>query len=143
MRFPLFIDLRGKKVVLIGCGRVGSRRAEALLSFGAAVTVIDPASTPIEGTEHIAREYRAGDVAGSFLCIAATDDREVNARVAREAKELGVPISVADDPKSCDFYFPALCVSDELVAGVVSANGDHKKVAAAAKKIRKVLEDPE
>ena len=143
MRFPLFVDLNGKRVVLIGCGKVGSRRAAALLEFGAEVIVIDPVSETIDGTEHIARSYEIGDIRGADLCVAASNVRQVNMAAALEAKALGVPVSVADDPEMCDFYFPALCVSDELVAGVVSVNGDHKKVASAAKKIRKILEEPE
>ncbi len=139
LRFPMFVDLRGKRAVVVGCGAIGSRRATVLRDFGAHVVVVDP-NNSIDGAEHLRREYIPGDVAGAFLCVAATDSREINRAVGDEARALGVPVSVADARCECDFYFPAVCIGGGLVAGVVSDGASHGKTAACAREIRRVLE---
>ena len=72
--------------------------------------------------------------------MAASDDRAVNAAVGAEARTRHIPVSVADCPEECTFFFPAVCEGGELIAGLISRNGDHRAVAAAAKAVRKTLE---
>ena len=142
--FPLFIDLSGQPVTVVGGGKVGRRRVEALLSFGALVTVIDPEESPWpEGVTLLPRPYRMGDLAGAVLAVAATDDRAVNRQVGLEAKERAVPVSVADCAAECSFFFPAICQGQGLVAGLVSEDGNHKKTARAAAAVRKLLREME
>lgn len=82
LRFPLFIDLEGKPVIVVGGGRIGAHRARVLREFGAAVTIISPTlAVPVEGAVHLARPYACGDLQGAFLAVAATDCREVNHQV--------------------------------------------------------------
>lgn len=141
-RFPLFIDLTGRPVTVVGGGNVGLRRATVLRDFGARVTVISPAlGTPMEGIVHIPRPYMPGDLEDAFLAVAAADDRAVNHAVWTEARTRGVPVSVCDCPEECDFFFPAVCRKDPLVAGVVGDGSDHRRTAAAAKIIREALEE--
>ena len=144
MRFPLFVDLSGKQAVLIGGGAVSARRAEVLLRFGAAVTVIAPerkAPFP-DGVTHLSRPYAPGDLEGAFLAVAATDDRAVNRAVGEEARIRGIPVSVSDCPEECTFFFPAICEGETLIAGVISKNGaDHRGTAAGARAIRRTLEE--
>lgn len=142
LRFPLFVDLNGKKAVVVGGGQVGLRRAEVLRDFGADVTVVAPSlGRPAEGVAHWARAYRRGDLAGAFLAVAATDDRGVNHAVWEEARAGGIPVNVCDCRSECDFFFPAICQSGNLVAGVVGDGGDHRRTARAAAAIRKTLEE--
>lgn len=141
-RFPLFVDLTGKRVVLVGGGTVASRRIETLRRFGCRIVVIAPElKCGDAGLTWLRRAYRPGDLEGAFLAVAATDDREVNRQVGREARDLGIPVSVADCQAECSFYFPAVCAGEDLVAGVVSSGTDHHKTARAAREIRKVLEE--
>ena len=141
-RFPLFIDLTGKPVTIIGGGKIALRRAEVLLRFGAAVTVVSPAlDHPLEGIVHHSRPYETGDLAGAFLAIAATDDRAVNDAAEAEARALGILFNRADDQTRCDFFFPAVCEGEGLIAGVVGNGRDHHKTAEAARRIRKTLEE--
>lgn len=144
MRFPLFVDLSGKQAVLIGGGAVSARRAEVLLRFGAAVMVIAPelkASFP-DGVIYLSRPYAPGDLQEAFLAVAATDDRAVNRTVGEEARRRGIPVSVADCPEECTFFFPAVCEGETLIAGVISKNGaDHRATAAGARAIRRTLEE--
>lgn len=140
-RFPLFIDLQGKKIVVVGGGTVASRRIGALQSFGGEIAVIAPVwQTPLPQVLWVKRDYQQGDLAGATLVIAATNQRAVNAQVAQDATKQGSFVSVADDPKGSTFYFPALCQGDGVVAGVVSTEGDHHQVVKVAKDIRKLLE---
>lgn len=141
-RFPLFVDLNGRKAVVVGGGAIARRRAEILLQFGAEVTVIAPEfPAPLEGAAWEARPYAPGDLNGAFLAVAATDDRAVNRSVGEEAGALGIPVSVADRREECTFYFPAICTGSGVVAGVISHGVDHKKAAEAARAVRRVLED--
>lgn len=141
-RFPLFVDLTGKKAVVIGGGTVGLRRAEVLARFGAEVTVISPAlSRTMEGIRHIPREYAPGDLEGVFLAIAATDDPQVNAAARQEAWRLGILFNRSDRPADCDFFFPAVCEGAGMVAGLAGDGTDHGKTARTAREIRKILEN--
>lgn len=144
LRFPLFVDLRDRPAVVVGGGTVGLRRAEVLRDFGARVTVIAPAlARDLPGVTHFCRTYQAGDLTGAFLAVAATDDPTVNDAVEAEARQLGVLFNRSDRPEACDFYFPAICRTDTLVAGLVGDGRDHKKTARAAKAVRETLEELE
>lgn len=138
--FPLFVSLEGKSAVVVGGGTVGLRRAEVLRRFGAEVTVVSPAlSGTVEGFRWVPRTYESGDLAGAYLAVAATDCRAVNAAVGREARQAGILFNRSDCPEDCDFFFPAICEGDGLVAGIVGDGSDHRKTAQAAWEIRKVL----
>ena len=142
LRFPFFVDLSGKKAVVVGGGTVGLRRARVLRDFGAAVTVVAPSlGAPLEGLAHIARRYQAGDLAEAFLAVAATDDRAVNRAVWEEAQGRGVWVNVCDCQSECGFFFPAICRTGNLVAGVAGDGTDHRRTAQAAAAIRKALEE--
>ena len=143
-KFPLFLDLTGKKVVLVGGGTIAARRIGTLRIFGCDILVIAPTlKGKADGITWLPRAYVPGDLEGAFLAIAATDDRQVNRQVGEEARRLGIPVSVADCEAECSFYFPAVCTGEDLVAGVVSSGKDHHKTARAAREIRKVLEELE
>ena len=140
-RFPLFIDLTGRRAVVVGGGAVGLRRARALRRFGAEVTVIDPAPVePAEGIEVLRRVYRPGDLAGAFLAVAAANDPAANDAVGREARSRGVWLNRSDCPADCDFFFPALCEGEGVVAGVAGDGSDHARTARLAREIRAILE---
>lgn len=140
-RFPLFIDLTGKKAVVIGGGTVGLRRAEVLARFGAEVTVISPSlAREAEGIRCVLRPYAPGDLDGAFLAVAATSDPAVNEAAGREARRLGVIFNRSDNPADCDFFFPAVCEGAGMVAGLAGDGGDHGRTARTAREIRKILE---
>ena len=144
LRFPMFIDLTGKPAVVVGGGAVGLRRAAVLRGFGADVTVVAPEAQEMpEGVRYVRRPYANGDLAGAFLAVAAADDRAVNHAVYQEARGLGIPVNVCDCQEECDFFFPAICRTETLVAGVVGDGSDHKKTALAAKAVRRALEEME
>lgn len=142
-RFPLFIDLSGAKCVIVGAGSIAQRRVQTWKQYGADIFVIAPDAGRIEGVHAVCRPYRNGDLDGAVLASAATNDRAVNRAVGEEAKRRRIPVSVADSAEESTFYFPAVCRSAHLSAGVVSDGTNHKLTAAAAKRIRAVMEETE
>lgn len=141
-RFPLFLDLTGRRAVVLGGGTVGLRRAAVLARFGAEVTVISPRlSGELEGARYICRCYQPGDLAGAYLAVAAVDDPAVNAAAGREARERGILFNRSDCPAECDFFFPAICEGGGVTAGVVGDGSDHRRTAAAAQRIREALQN--
>ena len=141
-RFPLFVDLAGKKALVIGGGTVGLRRAEVLARFGAEVTVVSPTLfREVERIRQIPRKYTLGDLEGAFLAVAASDDPQVNEAAGREARQLGVLFNRSDAPADCDFFFPAVCEGGGMVAGLAGDGTDHGKTARTAKEIRNILEN--
>lgn len=139
-RFPLFVSLAGKKCVVFGAGQIAARRVSVLKRFGAAVRVIAPESRS-ELTPDECRGYEKSDLSGAFLAVAATDDRAVNRRIGQDCAARGIPCSVADRAEESTFFFPAVCEGKGLIAGVVSDGTAHSRTAAAAKRIRAVLEE--
>lgn len=142
MRFPLFVDITGRPVTVVGGGTVGCRRAAVLRAFGAKVTILSPAVDNVPpGVVYEARPYRPGDLAGAFLAVAATNDRVVNHAVWREAGERNIPVNVCDCPEECEFYFPAVYLGNDLAVGIAGNGSNHKKTARAAAAVRRVLEE--
>jgi precorrin-2 dehydrogenase/sirohydrochlorin ferrochelatase len=123
--YPVFLDLAGQPVVVVGGGPVAERKVEGLVDTGAAVTVISPALTQRlrelvskAVVEHVARPYTWGDVSGARLAFVATDDADVNAAVAQEARARGVWVNAADDRPHCDFILPAVVRRGRLTVAV-------------------------
>lgn len=139
-RFPLFVSLAGRKCVVFGAGNIAARRIGVLRRFGAAVTIIAPEDRAGVGLTHT-RGYEKSDLAGAFLAVAATDERAVNQCIARDCAVQGILCSVADCAAESTFFFPAVCQGSGLTAGVVSDGTAHGRTAAAARRIRAVLED--
>ncbi|MCL1929105.1 MAG: hypothetical protein FWG07_09990 [Treponema sp.] len=146
--FPLFIDMSGRKVLVIGGGNIAERRIKILSGFGADITVISPAATGyIEDAACRGaiclhkRKYKEGDIAGimPMLVIAASDERRVNQNAMMEASPLNIQVSVADCLEECTCFFPAIAESGDYIAALVSKNGSHRGVKAMAKKMREML----
>ncbi|GAA1092333.1 uroporphyrinogen-III C-methyltransferase [Tsukamurella strandjordii] len=136
------LDLRGRKVVLIGAGTVVQRRLPPLLAAGADVHVVAPEATPaVESTPGITwhrREYAAGDLAGAWYALAATDDPDVNARVVAEAEAQRTFCVRADLAREGTAVTPATVATDGLQVGVLAA-GDHRRSAAVRNALGAVL----
>ena len=145
-RFPVFIDLSEKAATVIGGGRIATRRVTALLEFCGSVTVIAPELSETLHKMHdagqiswIGREYKTGDLSGAAIALAATDSREVNHAVTRDARKKGILCSVADCAVEGDFWFPGLVLTGGLTVGVTSTNGDHGAVKRARERIEEVI----
>jgi len=134
--YPVFLDLRGRRAVVIGGGAVAEQKVLGLLSAGAHVTVVSPETTPrlaelatTGGIDLRRRPYRSGDLAGAWLAIAGTDDRAANARVWAEAEREGVLMNAVDDLDHCSFIAPAIHREGSITVAV-STSGKSPALAA-------------
>jgi len=144
--FPLFTNMNGKKIKVIGGGKIAERRIKTLLNYKADITVVSPDITDelrqiIQSGEikYIEREYISTDISDAFLIIAATDDRDVNHTVMKDAKAAGILVIVSDNRFECDCYFPAIAENGEYIAGIVSKNGNHTGLKETARELRGFL----
>jgi precorrin-2 dehydrogenase/sirohydrochlorin ferrochelatase len=133
---PIFLDVTGRKCVVVGGGEVAARKVESLLEAGAQVTVVSPELGPSSAALaergafiHLNRDYKRGDMRHSVLVYAATDDRKLHRELAAEAAELRIPLNVADDPELCSFIAPAV-VKQGLLQVAVSTTGASPAFAA-------------
>lgn len=113
--FPLFLDIAGKSVLLVGGGEIAARKYALLAEANARVTVVAPElgdalrdALARGALAHEARAFTDADVDGHWLVIAATDDRTVNAAVAAAAGARRIPCNVVDDRELSSFIMPAV-----------------------------------
>lgn len=128
--FPLFADLRGRRVLVVGGGAVARRKVEALDGTGARVVVGAPALEPALAAQrdagaldHLAGTFDASWLAGAWLVIAATDDAAVNATVAEAADARGLWVNVVDDLARARFHVPARVERGPLQVAISSGGG--------------------
>ena len=137
-RFPLFISLVNKNVLIVGAGKISKRRFEILKRFGANITVIATENrADIENV--IIKSYSENDLNDMALVIAATDDRATNHKIYLDCNKRNILVSVADCFEESTFFFPAICQNDILTAGLVSNGKNHTAVSAMAREIRNLL----
>jgi len=123
--YPVFLDLRGRRAVVIGSGAVAEQKVHGLIAAGAHVTLVSPETTPPladlarrGAIELRRRPYRPGDLAGAWLAIAASDDRAVNEAAWAEAERVGVPLNAVDDLEHCSFIAPAIHREGDITVAV-------------------------
>ncbi|GBC63184.1 siroheme synthase [Desulfonema ishimotonii] len=141
--YPVSLDIRGRRCLVVGGGAVATRKVRALIRCGARVTVVTPAaSSEIETLaesrriELKARIYRSGDMEGMFLVFSATDSRPVNSQVHADACQHNILCNIADQPAACNFTVPAVVRRGDLMLTVSTAG----KSPALSRRLRKVLE---
>ena len=141
--YPLFLEISGRRCVVVGGGNVAERKVGRLLACGARVEVVGKALTPelkelkrAGAIVHRDADYDGAHIRGAFLVIGATDSDGVNERIARDARALGIPVNIVDDPARCDFILPSIVERGDL-AIAVSTGG---RSPALAKKLRQELE---
>lgn len=142
--YPLHVNLEGKRCVIIGAGKVAERKIEILRKHGAVIRLVAPQATPrlralAESGDltWMRNLYHAGHLEGAFLVIAATDLREINATVARDAQERHLLVCCADGFADGNFTTPALVTRGDLTL-TVSTNGSSPTLAAV---LRERLEE--
>lgn len=141
--YPAFLDVRGRRCVVVGGGRVAERKAIALLDAGAHLTLIGPTLTAhlagLHGAGTVAHRpghFQEQDLDGAYLVIAATDDAAVNESVARACRERGILVNAASSPDAGTFVVPSVAERGDLLIAV-STCGDSP---ALARRIREDLE---
>ncbi len=147
--FPLFFQMAGRTVLVVGAGKVATRRVQSLCRSSCNITVVakdgfaEPLTTLAAQQPNITlvhAPFAQSQLEGCSIALAATNDAAVNRAVHAACKAHGVLVNVCDAPTLCDFYFPALFETETLIGGIVSKQGNaHAAVKQAAEQIREVL----
>ncbi len=124
-KYPIFLELTDRRVVVIGAGSVATRKAQTLLAAGARLVVVaeqitNALSTLCQGTnaELIESKYSKEYLGRAVLVIAATNDIELNRRIYKDCQELEILCNVVDNPELCDFFVPAVTKQGNLQIAV-------------------------
>jgi precorrin-2 dehydrogenase / sirohydrochlorin ferrochelatase len=111
--YPMFLNLSGRSVVIVGDGPALERKASAFLRYGADVTVISPEATgrlremEVEGSINLEqREYARGDLEGVALVICTGASEAVSRAVYHDADARGCPVNVGGTPEFCNYLIP-------------------------------------
>jgi precorrin-2 dehydrogenase/sirohydrochlorin ferrochelatase len=142
--YPILVDLKGRKVLVVGGGSVAQRKIDTLLECSAQVILVSVDLNPTlqeyvdtGKIEYLSREFNEVHMDKVFMVIAATDDSELNHRISSAAEEKNILVNAVDQPEDCNFIVPSIVKrGDFLIA--ISTSG---KSPAFAKKIRKKLSD--
>jgi len=120
-KYPIFLELRGRKAVVIGGGAVAARKARSLLAAEADVTIVArnigkafDGLTRRSGVRLITGGYSKRHLKGATVAIASTNDSGLNERIHRDCRTLGILCNVVDEPKLCDFFVPAVVQRGDL-----------------------------
>lgn len=147
--FPFFVDIAGRRGVVVGGGKVAARKVEKLLPFGPRLTVVAPKIEACIRTQKnrltgdaltlqlVERELEMTDLDGADFVIAATDDETLNGRISDYCKSNQILVNVVDDKEKCSFFFPALVRRGNLTVGIST---DGKSPGAASWVRRRIAE---
>ena len=141
--YPISLDLKDKRCVVVGGGGVAERKVKSLIACGAAVRVISPNLTrglnKLKGGNkivHLRRGYRRGDLKGAFLVVGATSSEALNSRIATDAKKERTLVNIVDSPAKCDFIVPASINRGNLTISISTSGAS----PALARFLRQKLE---
>ncbi len=141
--FPAFLKLEGRLCLVVGAGPVGEEKISGLLCAGANVRVVAPSATA-QVREWAAagevrwepRKFRAADLRGSFVVVAATSSAKLHEEIFQLARRRGVLCNVVDDPARCDFYYGSVVKRGSLQIAISTAGLS----PALAQRLRKQFE---
>lgn len=140
---PISINISGKKILVIGGGRVGYHKSVILHRYTEFVTVIS--KNFHEGFQKlpfrcIQKEYECGDLEGAWLVYICTENHELNRRIKEDAERMHILASVCDNPSLCDFVSPAVYKDGDLTIAVGSNAKDVHRSIRVRNNIREALD---
>lgn len=134
--FPFFIELSEKRCLIVGGGNVAARKMEKIKDFGAEIIVVAPeicSEISESGIKIIKRRFEDTDIEGSFMVIAATNDRELNHHIYSLCTRYRILVNTVDDIENCGFIFPAIVHKNKITVGI-STGGECPAIAGAIRK---------
>lgn len=146
MFFPIMIDLKDKRITVVGGGNVCFRKCKNLLEFGAKVTIVSPEIIDKlkelkviykDNLKFIYDIYKEEYIVDSFLVVAATSSKEINREIVKNSKELNILVNSADGRKESDFITTSIIKNDNLTISICTDG----RFPALSKKIRKDMEE--
>lgn len=144
--FPIYLNLTGRRVVVIGGGEVAERKVESLLATHAAITVVSPqvsARLLLLATERRIdlqrRVFQTGDCAGATIVLSATDDPAISEAVFKDAQKAGALVNTADQPALCDFIMPAVVRRGDIAIAISTSGTSPGLAARLRQKIARMI----
>lgn len=123
--FPIFLDLEDRHVLIVGGGEKALQKLRLLTKTTARLTVVAEevddgvADLQVQRPFNILRRsFSESDLAGASLVFAASDDSELDGRVAAAARAKGIPVNVVDVPADSNFIMPAIVDRDPVVVAI-------------------------
>lgn len=145
--FPLFTNISGRTVAVIGGGKVAQRRIRSLLNFDCRIRVVArEAADEImnysaeQRLELRIKAYEPSDLDGADYVLAATNDKQLNHEIYKICREGNIPVNVADDKAKSDFYFPGIIRKNGITVGVTAEGKDHGLAKRATRAIADCLD---
>jgi len=142
-KYPIYLELSGRRVVVIGAGAVAARKAQSLTDAGARLVIVaehinDMLTALCQGTNAklIESKYSKDYLVGAVLAIAATNNSQLNKQIYKDCQELEILCNVVDEPELCDFFVPAVVKRGDLQIAI----GTEGNCPAYAGHLRKKLE---
>jgi precorrin-2 dehydrogenase/sirohydrochlorin ferrochelatase len=143
------LRLKGRRCVVIGGGDIGLEKVEGLLACDADVVLVAPEAhqalveLAAEGSiRWERREYAPGDLEGSLIAIAATDDTDVNIRVFDDAEARAMLVNVVDVPPLCNFILPAIVRTGPLAVAISTAGASPALAKRMKREISELFGEP-
>ena len=144
MKYPVFLNLESKRVVVIGAGPVAARKILGLLEAKARVVVVaekidDALKIRCKNTniEFVEAKYSKDYLVGTTIAFAATNNQKLNEQIYKDCQQLDVLCNVVDSPGLCDFFVPAVVKRDDLQIAICTEGS----FPAYAGHLRQKLED--
>lgn len=146
--YPIYLDLAGRSVLVVGGGVVAEGKASQLAEAGAHVTIVSPTLTkPLrqlaEQRKIVWRqaEFVESDLESVWLVVSATDDQEANEAVAKAAAQRNLLCNVVDQPALCNFITPALVTRGGIQISVSSGGGSPSVTKRVKREIGELIGD--
>lgn len=142
--YPIFVEMKGRRILVIGGGHVSTEKVRGLLASEADVTLVSPELNDelrehVEAgrIRHVERAYQDSDLDGGYeLIMVATDDGAINAEVAAGSKKRGIWVNAADDQKHCDFILPSVVRKGKITLAASTSGAS----PALARRLREELD---
>jgi precorrin-2 dehydrogenase / sirohydrochlorin ferrochelatase len=143
------LRLSGRTSLVVGGGEIGLEKVEGLLACGGDVVLVAPQAHP--ALEQLAaegsivwhqRDYRAQDLDGCLIAIAATDDTDVNIQVFNDAEQRAMLVNVVDVPPLCNFILPAIVRTGPLAVAISTAGASPALAKRMKQEISELFGEP-
>lgn len=148
--FPFYIDIKDKKILLVGAGSVAAHKLGKLVTYNCKITIVAKEYSDMvnklaglypDRIRCIHRGFEAEDVKNMFCVIAATPDEEVNAYIYRLCHDNNILVNVVDDKEKCDFIFSSTIQKGSLNIGISSGGASPVITTLIKKDIEKIIPD--
>ncbi len=142
--FPIFIDIKGKEILIVGAGEVALRKIEKLIPFEPKITVVAKEIVREEIKELaeknkikiLKRGFLFTDIDGKNMVIVAVDDIDLQREIYNYCFRRKIPVNSVDSPDYCSFIFPAYVKKGDIVIGITTSG----KAPGLSGKLRKLIE---